>query len=871
MKKGKTLLGKGYGFYGCSFLIPVICLLGLCILLGITPFGQESFLIADMQKQYVDFLSYYKTVFHGENNIFYTFGKCLGGDMIGVFTYYLMSPFNLLFLFLEDKWFPAGITVLIVVKAGLCGSSMAYYLKNRFQTGYRAEIILFSTSYAMMGYLCVNSFNIMWQDAIVLLPCVLYGIDRILWGKKPYIYLAALFGVLFTNYYIGYMICIACVLYLGYRLLSEGKTEGLGKKLWRFAYASLLAGGLCGFSLLPTFFTLQGSLKDGKDLGTGITLPNLRPVRVLSKVFTMAYSENEMMNGMPVIFCGILMLVLVILFFLNKDISLRERLLSGCLLLVIMAGFCLAKADYVWHAFMEPSGYHYRYSFLFSFFMIVFSWQAFLHIKEGLDGKRLLLAGVIFPALLFFIFRHPYEYISIKKALPDVLLFFVMLFLVYAAGKRENQWKLFLVLAVLQLGNLSLNSAYTYMKNRNTAYCNAEEYAEAVQKIRPVTEQIKSLDKGLYRMENLEKRNNNDAMHFSYAGLTHYSSNEKNFVLEFLEKMGLNYNRLYLEYGNGTTQTVDSLLGVRYLIGSGRTINKEYPAVWEGTELAVYQNPYALPLGFLAEEEIRLVDMEEENPFALQNAMYMAAAENGTEIFKDIEVKKVRTKNCTTEKKGSSTVYHRTDKTEPMQVTYELKNTTEGRVYAYLTAEKQTQNAGIYWNGEYLGGYLNRANWKILNLGKHKNREELTFTVQTQEDTLLLENAYFVTEEEAGLAQNYRNIMKEEVQVERKSSSHLEAATRNFANKLLVFSIPFEEDWQVFVDGKRQSAEMVYGTLLAIPLEPGEHRIELYYLPKGMTAGAVISLLCAGITGALFLTERTGRKKEKKREEQRTV
>ena len=59
MKKGKISLEKSYVFYGTAFLIPAICMLGICLLMRITPFGKESFLIADMQKQYVDYLSYY--------------------------------------------------------------------------------------------------------------------------------------------------------------------------------------------------------------------------------------------------------------------------------------------------------------------------------------------------------------------------------------------------------------------------------------------------------------------------------------------------------------------------------------------------------------------------------------------------------------------------------------------------------------------------------------------------------------------------------------------------------------------------------------------------------------------------------------------
>lgn len=53
----------------------------------------------DASVQYLDFYSYFKDVLSGKNNITYTFSKTLGGNNIGVFSYYLTSPFMLLCVF----------------------------------------------------------------------------------------------------------------------------------------------------------------------------------------------------------------------------------------------------------------------------------------------------------------------------------------------------------------------------------------------------------------------------------------------------------------------------------------------------------------------------------------------------------------------------------------------------------------------------------------------------------------------------------------------------------------------------------------------------------------------------------------------------
>lgn len=856
-------------------MIPAVLMLGICILMKITPFGDGSFLIADMGKQYADFFVYYKTIFTGENNIFYTFSKCLGGDMIGFFTYYLTSPFNLLFLLIKTGWIPAAITVLIILKFGCCGISLAYYLNKRFCRRESPEILIFSTSYAMMGYLMTNSFNIMWLDVLIWFPVVLFGIEKILRDKKPYTYIGALFMVLFCNYYIGYMVCIFCVLYLIYRLAVLGKKTGIWRKIWKFAYASLLSAGLCAILLLPTLFTLTGSQKDAKDLGVGITLPNLNPVRVLSKLFTMAFSEYELMNGMPNIFCGLLMFVLTVLFFFNKKIPVRERIMSGILMGIIMGSFCRAEVDFAWHAFMEPSGYHYRYAFLFSFLMILYSYQGFLQMKEGLDTKRFLYAGGTFLLLFLLIFRHRYEYLNVVKALPDIFMIFaILLFLIFMTreetkGQVYRRW--FLVLAGIQILNLSVNGAFTYRKLRNTFYVTASEYRMADENISSSSmRSIKQLAGGFYRMENLTPRGDNDAMHFSYAGLTHYSSNEKNFVLSFLERMGLNYNRLYVEYGTGSTQTVDSLLGVKYLFGikplfgTEEGINKPYLSVWNDRNgLTFYENPYVLPLGFLAEKEVRQVDMEEKDPFALQDAMYGAAAGEEEPIFKETAIQKIEKENCTEEKGDHISCFRSQEEDQPVSVTYEMETKADGRVYAYITAQEMTQPAEVYLNGELLCGYMNRSNWKILNLGEYKKGEKILFTIQTSADTLMIENAYFVTEDRTVLEEKYEKIIKTPVLVTRKSSSHLIAKTEMMQDKVLVFSIPYETNWKVIVDGERIRPGKVYDTFLAIDLKAGRHTIDLRYIPKGFFAGGLISIICAGILAGMLAGEKRKRSKFK--------
>ena len=59
----------------------------------------------------------------------------------------------------------------------------------------------------------------------------------------------------------------------------------------------------------------------------------------------------------------------------------------------------------------------------------------------------------------------------------------------------------------------------------------------------------------------------------------------------------------------------------------------------------------------------------------------------------------------------------------------------------------------------------------------------------------------------------------------------------------MMTSIPYEKGWTVKVDGQVVGTAKVWDSLLAFQITPGEHTIEMTYMPEGFMAGFVISIL----------------------------
>lgn len=369
-------------------LVPVALLAGLYAAQGVAPFGPNSLFFGDMDGQYSHFLADFSELFG--RGLFYTWHKALGGEALSWAAYYLFSPFNVLVLLFPVSQMPAAVTLLTLAKAGCAGLTMQLFLRRR--AGGPLTVPL-SWAWALSGYLLGFSQNIMWMDALIALPLIAWGIRRILDGRSPWLYLLSLAAGVLCCYYIGWMLCLYSLLYFLFGLAAG---DGMGRKLrvsMRFALASLLAGGLNAWMLLPVANALgQGKAQAAMtwDLSTNFSLP-----RLLGQLFAGAYPAGQDTNLLPLIFCGTLPLVLAVLFFFRSG-PLRPRLAAGSLLACLLLSFWLRTPDLVWHGFQSPSWFNYRYSFLFIFTLLELAALGGRALAEGLPAAgRWAAAGSV--------------------------------------------------------------------------------------------------------------------------------------------------------------------------------------------------------------------------------------------------------------------------------------------------------------------------------------------------------------------------------------------------------------------------------------------------------------------------------------------
>ena len=155
------------------------------------PFGKYSMLYSDMYHQYYPFFVAFRRALRSGSGLLYTWSIGMGMDYLGLISYYLASPLNLLSVLVPEGWLLEFFSLLVPVKLGFAGMFFAIFLKKLFGKN-DASIAVFGGFYGLCAWALGYQWNVMWLDAMLLLPLIALGIEQIIKKGRFWLYTAAL-------------------------------------------------------------------------------------------------------------------------------------------------------------------------------------------------------------------------------------------------------------------------------------------------------------------------------------------------------------------------------------------------------------------------------------------------------------------------------------------------------------------------------------------------------------------------------------------------------------------------------------------------------------------------------------------------------
>lgn len=960
-----------FAYIIASFLIPALLTLIAYALFGVYPFGERSVLTLDLNGQYVYYFENIRDAFWSGRNPLYSWARNLSGGYQGVIGYYLASPFTFIVILLPRKMIVESLMIMQLCKVGACGASFCVYAQKAKNVK-PIPSVLFATMYALMAFVAIQLIDPMWVDGPIFLPLIILGLEYLVDDGRKINYIIPLAIMFIANFYIGFMVAIFVAIYFVYYLFFGTKRKfdltGYAKVIGRMFLATGVVL-LCSYiMIMPVYKALALGKFDFSEPDYSLrTMFN--PLELIATVLPNQYysvnvDEGTRMYGRPEIYCGVLSFILVPLYFFNKNIKRNRKIGYGLVLFILFFSMWIKPFNMMWHGGQDPNWLPYRYSFLVSFVLVSMAAESFSNL-EGYKMKIGLPAGVFSVfAVLVFIFEsiipslnyneERYQYPakmpytttetingeSVKHLWLGTLTFGLVLAAIYLcflyiysnAKKKSSRNYIALAMAVFVLFEAGYNTYDTILKIDKEVYYSSKKSYAAIMDAPNVANQLKEYDDGFYRTEKTFFRNVNDNQAYGFKGLSHSSSVMNTRIINFIETLGYSTKSYETRY-DGNTPLADSLLGIKYVLNDparnnadGKSLlspyyNQVYTSTYQNdngeASLEVYENPDALPIGFMANSDIlKLSFLGNDNPFNSMNNFLSAMTGNTPDYSGVLEPKayfkridenpEIELNECWESNYNGQHCYNANAGAADPTVRIHVTSQSDDALYMFLKSDNPKKcnmwvgvkdpADGIYKGrhtgteafdgyGQYYDGY----DYSIVNLGSFAPGTEIEIRLTILQQDKTGNNEYVMVKDFQFYHLDY-NAFHEDIEQLKQSPWNLDLSKTKDdylvgevdakAGQILYTSIPYEPGWTIKVDGKKVEERfddiindagtsvmvndtdgkdgevVILNALIGLRLPEGHHTVSMKYSPPGFRTGCVFLVFGIAAIVLLFIYDR---------------
>ncbi|MGI6680243.1 MAG: YfhO family protein [Bdellovibrionota bacterium] len=587
--------------YILTIIITSLFAFALGLKLEIFPFGSYSIITEQDGVLFVGFYKYLISTFFANNftnnlannDIFYSWGNTLGGNALGLLSYHSFSIFNFLLAFFSNIFH--GIHVIFFIKLNLIALSFCALLNYIYKNHTTAKALA-SFSYAFMGY---NMFFIQWnlttyQDALIFLPLVYLGIKKIVDKKQAFLYISSLSLLIISNYYMGYMVCVASILFFMFATKVHYSKYHLNIYIERFllyTFSTILSLGISSVILLPSYLSIPIRRKNSIiDIIKNVHLNDIS-LDLFKGFFSLTPSSFLISCNEPIIFIGIIPTIFLIIYFFNKKINIEIRHTALLIILLFLLSFYISSLNAFWHGMSYNNWFNYRYSFIFSFFTLLISFDSYVYLKKA--NLKALKSQVVNTML--------------------VCVLFYNLFSSHLAFLRPI---------------VNENHIDKYQMKMH-------EYAEDIKTIN---------DKSFYRLDKTYYYTYVDAMLLNYNGATNFASTENLNLQDFINTLGIPHKYFATSYDSDVPLSLDTLFGFKYILSKEKLAKELKLLNISENKTYIYKNENTFPIIFRTESLLPSVK-DCEDSFECLNKIFRSIISDIQDIYSKVLTRKITRKD----------------------------------------------------------------------------------------------------------------------------------------------------------------------------------------------------------------------------------
>lgn len=825
-----------------AFFLPALIIVLTFASMGVFPFGGEQIAVIDFYHQYLPLIEELQYKIHHGSSLFYTWNGAGGCNFWNIIAYQAASPLNLIIILFPEKFLVRGLTLILIIRIGLAGSFMFFFLKKTYMKA-NFTTVGFATLYALCAYVVAYYWNIMWMDAVMLLPLCILGLRRLIDGENPVLYVVALAIIVFSNYYIGITVCIFIMTYyfaLYFSSRRDGGFRFFALTSLRTLLYSILALAMTAVMLLPTWISMKRASAMKSSFPDSCYFYK-DPLEVVNQL--LPFSQFSYMEGLPNIYSGLVVVILLVFYFTSRSISIRGKVANALYLAFLYFSLNVNYFDYIWHGLHFPNMLPFRYSFVVSFILIGMSYEAFIRIDE-IKASHLwaVLAGGIG------------YYLIAEKILKDVvtdyeiffylgillLLIYVVVMVIYRKGILKDRIFRYVFVAVITTEMICVS-----MIDINIIGSTSEsEYS--TNRI-GIAKAVDYVSDDFDRVEIDNPLTLNEPARFHYMGMTQFASSINSETNTLYEKIGLEAepgsNRV--KY-TPTTPVLNAMLDMRYLIGKNKPIeDKYYKQIKKFGHTRLYETRYSMSMGYMAPLTIHTWDCDSTDPFVNQDDYVRAMTSNVySNLFSEVEktsVDKTNVRSIESSENNYDIVPVDGTLESHLILNFKSDRTQKYYVYAessiaeYISVDIEGQTSAVDIDENYAS---------IVDIGEIKEGTEFKIDFQFEQGKSGTAMCLVRTMDEEKWDKAFEIMSENLMEVTDFGDTFVKGTIDVDESGILVTSIPYDDGWTLEVDGKKKEINTLIGDVwISTPLDPGTHEIELHFRPAGFIQGLIITIL----------------------------
>lgn len=774
---------------------------------------------------------YFRQQFYSTGNLFPEFTANIGGGQnIYNFSYYgLYSP-----LILPSYLLPfVKMSDYLMVVSLLCliADLLLFYKWLRGNEISKGNAALTAILFLLAGPMIFHSYyQIMFVNYMPFLLLGLLGVDRYFKQKKRGLFLWSVFLMILTSFYFSIGGILVLVLYGIYRYLAV--QEAAKRKITfrhfffdgiRFCLLILHAVCLSGILLIPTAAALlQGTRTSSKEYSLAdLFLPNIDLTRILYEPYGI----------------GLTTLVITVLLTGVTYRTWKEKYLHIACILITTFPFFL---------YLLNGGLYIRGKALIPIIPLL-CYLIAVYLEKQRKREIPFLHGIV-PCVL----TLGIVYLgTLGKNVPSARGFLLadasIMLLCSLFFYRKQKEKIFIIIPIGFL--LSFDICYQIQADK---MLDASFYRQVTDSsISKEIESVSENEHGFYRIEQQGTYTENAANLNRIWSMEQYSSSiySSTYNADYQEFRQMIFDveqpyRNLLMQVQAKNPIFQNFMGVKYLISE-----TSVPGYQKVTD-HIYENTNALPIAYATDQTISKEEYKKLSfPYDQTAFLSTAVTENdGTMTAQDLM-------NIQKEHLQEFSVALPSDiqTQQTIRQTFPIPTAEEGDLLFlqfHLKNKKPSQDISISVEG--IRNKLTAQNHIYYN-------ENVTFTYvvslqngQDQIDIHFGPGSYEISGMQSYLLKSGNEAIKTERETlcqseflpdkdETKGNVIMGAITAETEGTLIT-SIPYDENFEVYVDGNLVKEEKVNLSFLGIPLDEGTHKIQIVYHAAGVTPGKLLSL-----------------------------